>query len=294
MGGILNKVGSFVRGAGDLAEQIRLAVQCAQSVLQRRISATAAWRHQLGGFIDGALDFLREALPVFLETLEAWENDRQGGEQAIREAGYGFTIQHLPWGFVIRAGRLHPRTARATITRRMLTVTRSQAFLLGLYELYTQSPTLRSHWPAMEQAIDNHLRGQYYASVATLLPRVEGVLSDGEKLEGRIILQGGQRIAMDQGQVKLNKHGDPVKLPGMHALALHADFRNEEALAQAATLVAERLAHDRNMILHGHNRRYGTAGRSAQALLLLAVLGIWIVGLERAQGRPSLPPRRLN
>ncbi len=215
------------------------------------------------------------------------------GSQRIESAGFGFIADLMPMNRIFRIGRVSRRVAHAVVTWSLLATTRSDFFVWRLYYLYTGSPTLRSLWPALVEAIDNHRRGQYYSSISTLLPLVEGVLSDGLELEGRIMVQNNERIVMNQGQVKRNKHGDPVKLPGMHALAHQADFHNQAALNQAAALVADRLASERNVILHGHFRNYGTAARSVRCLLLLWVLGLWVAELEGID-LEYLHPHRLN
>jgi hypothetical protein len=229
----------------------------------------------------------------------------RAGGQRIESAGFGFIVDYMPMHLIIRIGAISRRVAHALVTWVLLAMTRSDYFVWRLYHLYTGSPALHGLWPSMAQGIDNHRRGQYYAAICTLLPAVEGTLSDGLRLEGRILVQNNQRIALVQGQIKLNKNGDPVKLSGMHALARQTDFgnqnasapqtdfHNQEALEAAAAMVADTVAPERNVILHGHKRDYGTAARSVRCLLLLWLLGLWVAELEGADLEP-LHPHRLN
>lgn len=137
-----------------------------------------------------------------------------------------------------------------------------------------ESDLVSTRRPALEQAIRAHTRGDYYASICTMLPLVEGVMADslwigGPAPQKGVVPRGLAR--MDElsrsGWSWVNRSLEIVLLSSAGGSALFG----QEPPGDRTTLSGGRLL-NRHSILHGRSRRYGTAANALRLFLLLCTL----------------------
>jgi hypothetical protein len=85
------------------------------------------------------------------------------------------------------------------------------------------------------------------------------------------------------GQVLL-QNGKKVEIRGLKLLVDHSGWKGHRVLEDLADYIAEKLAPDRNAILHGAKTDYGSAKQSVRCLLVL--WGLAELPSELETGKP--------
>lgn len=230
---------------------------------------------------------LFDAFPQPLELIRQWDEAEQA-EIALEACGYGFATHLWETTFVLVFAKANPKVRAASITNRLLAVTRSSEFSSTLISAVQNSPTLKRRQRVISRALEAHIRRDYIVSVPLLLSQLEGVVGDMLRLKGQVSLRDGKMYARGlEGAIKLGRDGKPVELKGLHPLIKHADWESHPVLDRLADLLTTQLIGDRNKILHGRRVDYSSAKLSMQALLSLLVLVRETEAFEASRIAPS-------
>src|SRR6476469_2866012 len=102
---------------------------------------------------------------------------------------------------------------------------------------------------------------------------------------GKIKRKDGQLAPKDQTRPKNRQ-----EMAGIVALVAWSGLMRDIDMRVMADLLLNRIAPERNPILHGRWTSFGTPAWSGQMLLVLWVVALWVVGIERQLG-PAAPSR---
>lgn len=232
------------------------------------LQATLANRFVPGPFVGRGLSRLAPGMAAFVEEYERTER----GAQVLEDHGYGYANHIWTPRSLASFDGTDARVQAAIVTTRLLAFTRGADFEKMLHNYVKTSPLLRRRWEVIQAVLRAHARGEYVLSIPTALTQAEGIISDLLVLNGLAVQDKGKLYAKENGKLKSGRDRKPVELKGLATKVDHARWRNHEVLHGLSRLVENRLATERNLILHGSDTGYGKAKRSVQALLLLFVL----------------------
>lgn len=132
-----------------------------------------------------------------------------------------------------------------------------------------------TRWEAVQQGLAAHRRGEYFASIATLLPQVEGIINATLTFLGVIVREGGKFY-------KKQPDGSKGKeLTGLTSKKRILD-RHARLDTDLAGFLVTYFVPNRNSILHGADTGYGEAERSVHILLVLLSMAVTAAKLEGA------------
>jgi hypothetical protein len=210
-------------------------------------------------------------------------------KQLLRDSGYSFWVsyQSLPeisdFAEVIT---MDAQVQNATITNRLLSITRQNEFFNELKVYFMSSRRLKRRWKIVERALEAHQNRDYILSIPTLYTQVEGIYSDLITLRGGFIYRNGKFFVADAtGNLKLNTQNKPIPLSGFRPkleISLPT-IAETEPLRNVANFLNGRFVDSRNLVLHGNDVSYYTPKRSLQLVLLILVLVIELTEFEGFQ-----------
>lgn len=254
----------------SLTESMRQSI----SVMQQAATQTMGsdiMRSLTRGFVS--------QLPDLTELYAKLERTRRG-VRALEENEYGFSMHLWTDYFVMSLGETLAEVRPVDVTNRVLNFTRSAEYEEMLRESVAGSPVLRRRLKAIKEALDSHRRRHYYAAIATVLPIVEGVITDALVLRNIAEPDGDKFYLKEAGARKIGRDGKSVELRGLASKVERSGWRDDKLLRGAAELLLEKLAGERNGVLHGGDTRYGQPKRSAQLFLMLLILCTAIESFE--------------
>lgn len=118
--------------------------------------------------------------------------------------------------------------------------------------------------------MDCNKEKQYLLSIPALLAQFEGVLADALILKSSVREQDGKLYEMENGQLKLDKKNNPIKVLGLARLQKLSLKHSEDLLhAEISNVATATLITTRNGIAHGRNVDYGDRGLSARLFAYL-------------------------
>lgn len=137
---------------------------------------------------------------------------------------------------------------------------------------WSKSPLIKSRLAIIKQALRAHKCGDYGASIATLLPQVEGVANDyinrnpelKKKIKEQDMRSPKRKVkeAISEGLIAEDELAKEVLLA----------YIEESAYQKTNPGEITKRAFNRHKILHGEQLRYGTEANSLRALLLIDAL----------------------
>jgi len=222
-----------------------------------------------------------ENLPDFSELLKQYEKIDKAAT-ALDEGGYRF--MRYQWSLneiaqFVGIDQIDPRVRNAAITNRLLSLTRSDEFVVEMERCFYDSSVLQPRWSIIEQALIAHQSRSYALSIPTLLAQVEGIFTDALILKNMAVRMNGKLCAKDQhGKLKLGKDGKPVQSRGLGQKVQNSKFRNDDILRDLVEFFADSLVSERNNILHGNHLTYDKAKLSVQL-----VLSVYFLAAEFAE-----------
>jgi hypothetical protein len=257
------------------------AVALGLPLASERIAALFRTQQGLTRLQPAWLSRVRQMARGISEFIEEQQRMDEQADEFVRKHGWPIPL-HLPVrafrqiaglaesgkrevnGFMQRSFRPGTRAFRVT-----------EAVLL-------ESPQMESRRPILRQALSAHRRRQWYLVINALLPQVEGVLVD-YAYEGAIPPRSGRKDKALR------------RLTDQESRSLGITVDTLEALLSAGTNVAlyggfdptrygssgEPRHLNRDAILHGASRRYGSERNALRLVLLLAVMA---EGFDLANG----------
>ncbi|MGH9194168.1 MAG: hypothetical protein ACRD1T_00320, partial [Acidimicrobiia bacterium] len=253
----------FYGGIAEAAQSL-LASQASIQASMRAMAEAVRPRFDVGKLIP--------QLPDLVKLARRWEELAQA-EQALQDSGFGFTGHLWPVAFLGPLTTVATRTRRATITKKLLSVTRSQEFGRKIRDRMQRSAVLRHRWPVVERALEAHRTGDYVLAIPALLAQLEGTIGDALVMRSIAATSGGKLYARAaNGSAKLDKRGRPVELRGLRSKLDRSGFRDHEILAEVQEFFVLQLIQDRNRVLHGTWASYASAKLSTQIALALFIL----------------------
>lgn len=231
---------------------------------------------EIGNFIS--------PLPDLGPFLDWYESGADEGAGALGEGGFGFSQHLFTRRFLAGMAWIAPRVRGAAVTNRLLSFVRQDAFKEELRGHYDRSSYLRRRWPIVNSALDAHLEGNYTLAIPTLLAQVEGSIGDAFVLKKSVISRGRKLYEKgSDGKPKLNKHGEPIAIPGARRLLQVGDLSTHPLLIEISDVLTNGLIDERNGILHGRDVKYPRTGLSLRTLLILLVVAPDIVAFEKGE-----------
>lgn len=233
---------------------------------------------QLGRFFEN--------LPDFTEIAKQFEALGKAAKAAdiLNEGGYGFLLSSwtlADMGQFVGIHQIDVRVRNATVTNKLLQMTRQANFAETLRECFEASVVLRRRWKIIEQALIAHKNRNYVLSIPTLLAQVEGIFTDALALKGIAVRIDGRLCEKDiTGKPKLDKHNKPIPIHDLRQKVLKSNLQNEKILQALGQFYTRYLVDERNAILHGSHLTYDTAKLSVQLLLNIYLLAIEFVIFE--------------
>jgi hypothetical protein len=189
----------------------------------------------------------------------------QDADDSLNQSAYSFVINSLNLSTTIQFAHVSPRVRAAAFTNRFLSITRSSEFETKIQTIFSSAPILRRRWRIIQRALKAHINRDYLASITLLLPQLEGIIAD-TLIVREYVVRDKQKLYW-KGRV--GRNGKPIEIKGLHKLIEDSDLTSHYVLDTAANMVMNRIAGERNGILHGRNVRYDQAQRSTQLLLLV-------------------------
>jgi hypothetical protein len=221
-----------------------------------------------------------------LSPLQEWieEMAAEEGGNLLDAQGFGFSRHLFTKRFLARMAWIAPNARGAAVTNRLLGHTRKAKFEQELCALFQSSSILGRRWHIVERALHAHTNRDYVLAVPTLLAQVEGVIGDAFVLKKDVIIRGKQLYEKGaDGKIKLDRHGNPIKILGAKRLLKVVDFGGHPLLAAIADVLMDGLIDTRNGILHGRDMNYRRPGVSLQALLILYSVAPDIAAFEQGE-----------
>jgi len=207
-------------------------------------------------------------------------------EAALEKAGYLFTVHLWETTFILEFAAINPRVQAAVATKKLLAATRNTEFANELHTTIDQSAVLKRRWSIIEVALTAHQARNYTVAIPLLLMQLEGIIADALILKGSVVEINGKIYQRGtEGNPVLHtrgsKPGTPIEVKGLAGLVQRSGFRNDDVLHLAAELIADRLADDRNKILHDRLTSYAQPKRAVQALLLIFIFARELSAFEQ-------------
>lgn len=263
-----------------MLESIDLPTERWQETLVRRIEEIRGYQPMLRR--------MQEAASAFIE-----------GQRALDERADEFVARH-GWPLPLR---LHPRlfgriVRHADASRREVNSMMVETFRPGTnaYNLAREvlfgSPHLESRRPLLEQALRAYRRRDWYLVINALLPLVEGVLVDVVYADAEAPRKGRPEKSVKKLQAVEAEtfysplvHGLEVMLiPSGAGVALFSGFDPAEYGRPG-----EPRNLNRNAILHGAARRYGSRQNAVKLYLLLVMLAELLAHHDHIRGAAARP-----
>lgn len=279
--------------------------------LHQIMERARAHARTLGSVLQPVLEQMRQAAlsPTFLASIsrvaaeltrqvnwtdlfaEAGARIREGelareaeGLLALEDAGFGFAAA-IAGSELLAALMYMEETARAgAVTNYFLGIARRPVFRSNLLGMIAASPTMRWRLRSITSGLANHDRRDYYSSIPTLLPQMEGIVTDAVALTGCVEVRGHTVYALgpDGKRKQGPKSKKPVELNGMVTVLQQTAFMDvlqSFEIQVAAEFLMERFATQRNTTAHGRQKRF-TARASVQAILLIYTWAKYIADRE--------------
>ncbi len=226
-----------------------------------------------------SLPDLADFLPDLRERLER----QQKAIEALDETGFGFVTNYwypddltVAWGM----DQVHPHIRHATMTNRLLGLANSTEFQSAMRQDFASSQVLQQRWRVIEKALDAHRQRLYTLSIPVLYAQVEGLFTDALILKGTVLHKDGKLYAKENGQMKLNKKGNPIEIHGLKQVIQNSDLGNSPLLQPMADSLMNSLFADRNDVMHGRKSNYGQARRSLTLVLTASILAALFADLK--------------
>ena len=279
-------IDGFFRQINTMVEKVavNLAAPLAgiARISEQLISPLNAWQQVVANIPSiWNFDGFWKSLQPILENIESLMEDAEAGREILRASEFGFA-DHF-WTIFYMRGFAHidPRTRSATVTNKLVAVTRSEQFVEQFRDGVNESKLLTKRWKIIESAIDAHASKNYDLAVPTLLAQIEGVLVDLMFLKDLVKKEKNKfYLVGENGDFKINKHGKRLAPITLSPAITHAKLTEHSNLSAASEFVADTLVQRRNAVLHGHDLNYGKAKLSVQALLILTILADAVTELE--------------
>jgi hypothetical protein len=136
----------------------------------------------------------------------------------------------------------------------------------------------------IERAIRAHQQADYLASIPLLFIQIEGVVSDFLLLKNCATHLNGKLYRLDSSGIpQADRNGRPLEFVGLHSKAGRlATIATDDELQAVAEHMTNKMAPERNPILHGADIEYDSSKRSTQAALLLFILCSVVYEVEKA------------
>jgi hypothetical protein len=209
-----------------------------------------------------------------------WLQEIEHIDPLIEASGYGFlNLDELSISFLYdlaQANRVHPKSQKANITKKLWSLTCSEEFKTELHTNFHASSVLKRRWKVIEAALEAHQTHQYFLSVPPLIAQVEGTYTDLLVLKEMAFRKGRDVFTIQKGM-------RGKKVIGLNNLIERTDLKNDPAFVKVADFLLKKLVPQRNAILHGRVTTYNKAQLSIQLLLALFVLSSEIAALERGK-----------
>ena len=212
--------------------------------------------------------------------LADWHDAIERGDRAFGDSEYSFLEEFITGDFAIYLGRLDPAQRQAELADCMWRLTRSRAFRTILRRVFACHPDLNTRWTAISEGLSSHRRGHHHAAVRTILPEIEGLLTQLLLARGEAIMHGGKPHAVGpDGNVLRNRRGDVVKLGGLGEKLVRCRPTDDPALQIVADRFLRQLPPDRNRTLHGEDGAAGNREFSTRLVCGLYVL-VYVSAIE--------------
>lgn len=260
-------------GASAAVSASRLEKFRGLRVASERIANLYRWQEGVTSIADRWRGPLREFAAGMERFVEEQQHRNEQTDMFVRTHGWPVPL-HLP----IRA--YHRVVAMADRGKREVGAFMRNAFRPGTgafaatAEVLRESPQFESRRPLVSQALAAHRKGQWYLVINALLPLVEGVLVDYAYASQAPPRQGRPEKALKQLRKRENATVgvtvdtlETMLLAGGANLALAGRFDPTRYGAPG-----EPRSLNRNAILHGAARRYGSEQNALRLVLLLVVM----------------------
>lgn len=224
------------------------------------------WLSLPGSRSFGLMSEVFKAQEKMKRTMDAWDADRVYCQKQLWQHGWMLDID-----------KADLRRVASVLKSGEHTVEDFEDSLVEFYEAcidelladcHRLSPT---RTPQLFEAIDNHQRGHYFASISTMLPVVEGLSLD---------LFGQSFFQMREGTAILAKKLDPAKEPYYVKFLLTPLEEPGPLNAGPERQGAHTNALNRHMVTHGQDVKFGTRVNSAKAISVVRFL-LWVFKMKR-------------
>lgn len=132
----------------------------------------------------------------------------------------------------------------------------------SLLARWKQRAPLRKRIPILEEVIEAHNKGQYFVSIAALLPQIEGIIADGYghcgELRGSQYKEFAKSLLNDKRKLSFDQMAEDFLLN-----IILVNFKHGQPLDSFLS---------RHAILHGGDVGYGTRANSLRCILLFDYL----------------------
>lgn len=203
--------------------------------------------------------------------------ETEKGSEALRYFEYFFLVSFLDFSFVAELRRLQEEARYGEVYEAMRFLSCHPSFRVRLKATLNAHPSLAWRWEAVSQGLFNHRKGNFHASVRTLLPEAEGILTDIMMARGELKLQNKSYYALDaNGNVlqEMNKYGTltKVKMSGLSMKAQHCKPPDASVLRWVNNHFLQQLSQPRNKTLHGQDASMGNAQFSTRLVWAIYAL----------------------
>ena len=253
-------------------------------------SALADFGHVLPEFpesilpMENSLLSVRNMPPISFAFPELYEpiSPLFGEVEVVGELlskGGVFFWKMLPITTVLSLYRAHRAASvinEPVTTEVLLDFTLSEDFATRLECDFQEFPLLRRRWHNIKEALEGHKKGLYSLSVRSLLPEIEGILSDVLDAEGHVCIEGDKVYRVTENSKS--------ELKGLGQVAREAHrsiLQEDEDFQKFRKFLVKKLAGSRHSILHGRDIEFGTASFSVK--LLICVRGLAAVIVRHAE-----------
>ncbi len=188
---------------------------------------------------------------------------------------------------------VHPELQEEQLHGKLMSLIENEEFDDELNQYVKFSPELQARLPIVEQALEAHRNERYLVAIPSLLTQFEGLLVD--YLEKKNVL-----AIVNNRPKQLKNLSNPKKgwLRGLKDVAGEIEASENELYGFQGLVdhVADRLADERNEILHGRKTDYDNASFSVNLIMLIAGLfnGIHMHEVSKRLSAAQARRRRSN
>jgi hypothetical protein len=213
-----------------------------------------------------------------------WEIERRV-RSLLRDNDYTFIQLLAPTEYFAPLLSVDARVQRPLITTKVRKVTCTTEFENRVEDIFQSMPALRRHWKVMKEALYVHRDGNYILSIPVLFLLLESVINECMLYYLTATRKSGKFLSR-----KLNVKGVKPELKGLVPKLQTSKFETYTSFYRDVNAIGEKLAIERNGILHGVSTSYATAKLSTQLVVLIFGMA-WVLSHHYAY-KPNNDKRR--